>query len=70
MSLSLALGSHAANRFARGMDADLGAVKHLNAQNVKGMRRTRADDFREAGNADAHQLALFAFFLLLFAQRV
>ena len=29
-----------------------------------------ADDFREAGDADAHQLALLALFLLLLAQRI
>jgi hypothetical protein len=65
MPLSLALGSHAAHGLARGMNANLAAVEHLDAGDVEGMGRPGADSFHEAGNTDAHQLALFALLLLL-----
>ena len=68
MALSLALGSHAADGFSSGMDANLRAIKHLDARNVERMSRTGTDRFREAGDADAHELALFAFLFLLFSQ--
>ena len=50
------------------MDANLGAVEHLDAQNVEGIRRAGADDLSEGGDADAHQLAAGALLGLLAAQ--
>ena len=68
MALSLALGTHAAHRFAGGMNANLAAVEHLDAGDVEGVRRAGPDDLHKAGNADAHQLALLALLFLLFAK--
>ena len=48
------------------MDPDLGAVEHLDTENVEMLRRSGADDFDECGQADAHQLAARALLRLLF----
>ena len=50
------------------MDADLGAVEHLDAEDVELLAGTGADDFGEGRDADAHQLAALALLGLLFAQ--
>src|SRR5438105_3546263 len=68
MPLSLALGPHAADRFAGRMNADLATIEHLDAGNIEGMSGAGAYGFCEAGDADAHQLALLALFCLLFAE--
>ena len=67
----LALGLHADadDRRAGGVDADLGAVEHLDAEDVERVRGTGADDLGEGGDADPHQLAARALLLLL-AQQV
>jgi hypothetical protein len=70
MSLPLALGSHAAHRFTGRMNADLGAIKHLDARDIEGVAGSSTHDFDEAGNPDAHQLASRPFFRLLFPQSV
>ena len=67
VSLALAFGSHTAHRLAGGMDANLGAVEHLDAGDIEGVRRSGTDDFDETGDTDAHQLTACAFLLLLFA---
>src|SRR4029077_19069633 len=48
VSLPLTLGAHAADRFSRGVDADLGAVEHLDAGDVESVRRTGTNGLREA----------------------
>src|SRR5688572_29950710 len=50
------------------MNADLGRVEHLEAEDVEGMRWTGADDLREAADADAHQFAARALLGLLRAK--
>src|SRR5579863_1877263 len=70
MALALALGSHAANRLTRGMHANLSAIEHLDPSDIEGMRRARAYDLHKGGDANAHQLALLAFLLLLFSKLV
>jgi hypothetical protein len=49
------------------MHADLARVEHLEAEDVEVLRRSGADDLGEARDADAHELAVLAFLLLLFA---
>src|SRR4029077_17943943 len=68
MALSLALGTHTADCFSRWMYSDLSAVEHLDAGDVERVSRTSPHRFREAGDADSHQLALFPFLFLLFPQ--
>src|SRR5690242_8533989 len=69
--VALALGLHADAHDGRagGVDADLSAVEHLDAQDVEGIRGAGADDLGEGGDADAHQLAAGALLGLLAAQR-
>src|SRR5688500_20312410 len=50
------------------MHANLGAVEHLEAEDVEMFRWTSADDLGEAADADAHQLTARAFLRLLLAQ--
>src|SRR5262249_17918901 len=57
VALALALGAHARNAGAGGMHADLAGVEHRNAEDVAVLRRPRPDDFREEGDAEAHDLA-------------
>ena len=59
MTLPLRLGPKAGNDFSCGMNADLGAVKHLDAQDVEVLRRAGPHDLGEAGDTDSHQLASF-----------
>ena len=68
MSLPLRFGAEARHRLAGRVDANFGGVEHLDAEDVEIGGRTRADDFGEAGNADAHQFAARALFRLLLAQ--
>ena len=42
------------------MDADLAGIEHRDAENVAVLRRARADDLGEEGDADAHQFARLA----------
>src|SRR5919108_92473 len=56
MTLPLGLGPEAGDHLAGRMDAYLGRVEHLQAQNVEVLRRTSPDNFGEAGDADPHQL--------------
>src|SRR6516225_11192033 len=69
MTLSLRLGPKAGNDFARGVNADLGAIEHLDAQNVEVFRWAGAHDLGEARDANSHKLASFAPLDLLLAQR-
>ena len=66
--LTLRLRAEARDDFAGRMDANLGAVEHLDTENVEVLRRTGADDFGETADADSHQLTARAFFSLLFSQ--
>ena len=53
-----------------GMDPDLAAVEHLDAQDVEGVRGSGADDLGEGADTDAHQLAPGALLELLLAEVV
>ena len=50
------------------MDANVGTVEHLDAQNIEVAGRACPDNLGEAGNADTHQLSLLALLGLLSAQ--
>ena len=69
MTLPLGLGAKAGNDFACGMNADLGAIEHLDAKDVEVFRGAGPHDLGEARDADSHQLASFAPLDLLLAQR-
>src|SRR6266545_7458979 len=51
------------------MNADLGGVEHLDAEDVEVLRWSGAHDLGEARDADAHELAALALLGLLLAQR-
>ena len=68
LALRFVPGAHDAR--ARRMDADLGAVEHLDAEDVEVLPRPGAHDLGEGRDADAHQLASRALLGLLFQQRV
>src|SRR5262249_8289760 len=68
MSLPLRFRAEARNDLAGGMDTDLTTIKHLQAQNVKMLRRPSSNDLREARNPNPHQLAPLPLFGLLPAQ--
>ena len=55
--LALRLGAEARRGLAGGVHADLARVEHLDPENVEMLRGPGADDFGEARDADAHQLA-------------
>ena len=67
--LALRLGARAHDAGAGRMDADLGAVEHLDAEDVEVLRRPGAHHFGERREADAHQLAARALLRLLLQQR-
>ena len=70
--VALALMARAGAHDARAgrVDADFGAVEHLDAHDVEVLARTRADDFGKRRDADAHQLAALALLGLFLAQVV
>jgi len=68
VTLALRLRAKAGDGLARGMDAQLAAVEHLDAEDVEVPRGARPHDLREAADADAHQLAPGAPLGLLAAQ--
>ena len=71
MTLSLRLGAEAGYGLARRVDADLGRVEHLDAEDVEIARGSGADHLGEARrDADPHELAALAFLDLLDAQLV
>ena len=65
MPLALGLGAEARDGLARRVNADLAAIEHLDAEDVEVLRRPRADDLREARDADTHELAAFPLLRLL-----
>ena len=65
MSLALRLHAQTHRGLAGGVYADLAGVEHLDAEDVEVLARSGADDLRERGDADAHELALLAFLELL-----
>jgi len=54
VALALALGAEARDRLAGRVNADLGRVEHLDAEDVEVLRGTGTDDLGEAADADAH----------------
>src|SRR5258706_14522797 len=68
VALPLGLHANAHDGRASWMDADLGAIEHLDAQDVEGMRGAGADDLGQGRDTDAHQLATGALLRLLAAQ--
>ncbi len=70
MPLPLGLGAGADDARSSGVNANLGAVEHLDAENVEVLRRPGADDLGEGGEADSHQLALRSFLGLLLQKRL
>src|SRR5262245_2285393 len=71
VSLALRLGAESRDRFAGRVDANFGAVEHLQPQDVEVLRRACTDDLGEAADADSHQLSALALFsLLLFELRI
>ena len=68
VALPLGLDADADDGRAGGVDANLGAVEHLDAEDVEGVGGAGADDLGEGGDADAHQLAALALLLLLAQQ--
>src|SRR5262249_41683650 len=70
VALALALRAEARDRLAGRVDADLGRVEHLEAENIEVPGGPGADYLGEAADADAHQLTALAFFRLLAPQRI
>src|SRR5437867_7295626 len=68
VTLALRLHAQPHHRLAGPVHADLAGVEHLDAEDVELLRRAGADDLREARDANAHELALFALLGLLFSQ--
>ena len=68
MSLSLRLHSNSGQYLARGMNANLTTIDHLNACDIKVLARTSTDDLGEGRDANAHQLTTCTLFGLLAAQ--
>ena len=68
VTLTLRFGPGADETGAGRMDADLGAVEHLDPENVEVLRRPGTDHFGERGDADAHQLAARPLLRLLLEQ--
>ncbi len=58
VALALRLRPETRDHLARRVDADLGRIEHLDPEDVERGARPRADDLREARDADPHQLAL------------
>src|SRR5262249_55963256 len=54
VTLPLRFGTKAGDDFSSGMNADLGAIEHLDAQDVEVFRWPGAHDLGEAGDADSH----------------
>ena len=70
VALPLRLHAELEDRLAGRVDAQLGRVDHLDAEDVVLLRRPRADRFGEVRDPDAHELALGARRRLLLAQVV
>src|SRR5581483_8959487 len=68
VSLPLRFGAEPRDDAAGRVHPQLAAVEHADAQDVAVLLRPGADDFREADDADPHQLAAAALLLLFFAQ--
>src|SRR5579884_489852 len=66
--LALRLHADAGQRFAGRMHANLAAIEHLNARDIKMLARAGPNDFGETGDADAHQLTTGALLRLFAAQ--
>src|SRR5262249_57217276 len=66
--LPLRLRPEAGDGLARGVDADLAAVEHLETEDVEVLGGAGAHDLREARDADAHQLAPLPLLRLLAAE--
>ena len=66
--LALRLGAEASDGLAGGVDPDLAAVEHLEAQDVEVLGRAGAHDLGEARDADAHQLSSLTLLGLLAPQ--
>src|SRR5262249_25521056 len=68
VTLALRLRAEGCDRLVGRVHADLARVEHLEAENVEVLGRTRADDLREARDADAHELPALALLGLLATQ--
>ena len=68
VALPLTLRAEAGDGLAGGVDTNLARVEHLDAEDVKRVRRAGADDLGEGRDADAHQFAARPLLGLLFAQ--
>src|SRR5262249_61075050 len=68
VSLTLGFGAESRDGFPRWVDANLGAVEHLQSQDVEALRWARSDYLGEAADADSHQLAALALFRLLLSE--
>ena len=70
MPLALAHARHPQDRLAGGVDAQLAAVGHAEAEDVHVLARPGADGLGEERDADAHELALGPLLLLLATELV
>src|SRR5215813_3570052 len=68
VSLALRFGAESSDGFAGRVDANLGAVEHLQPKDVEVLRRACPDDLREAADADSHQLTALALFGLFLSE--
>src|SRR5262249_59914442 len=66
--LALRLRARAHDAGAGRVNANLGAVEHLEAQNVEVLRRSRSDDLGECRDSNAHHFAPGALLRLFFEQ--
>src|SRR5262245_42264177 len=70
MTLSLRLGAKASQHFASRMHANLGAVKHLDTEDIEMFGWTSTYDLGETADANAHQFTTSTFLSLFFAEGV
>src|SRR5438105_13464174 len=68
VSLALRLHSNTGQNLARGMDANLTAIEHLNTRDIEVLARPGADDLGEGRDANTHQFTTRTLLSLLAAQ--
>src|SRR5262249_9384157 len=69
VTLPLRLGPKSCDDFSCGMNADLGAIEHFDAEDVEVFRGPGAHDSGEVRDADPHYLASFLLLCLFRAER-
>src|SRR5947209_20239845 len=68
VSLALRLHTNTGQNLARGMDAYLTAIEHLNTRDIEVLARSSPDDLGEGRDANAHQFTTRTLFGLLATQ--